>query len=105
MHTGIGKALPKLTGQLHHGISKKICEGLDKHPKLKGQYKPRDPRFVTQAKDIDSHLGYQKWHRQLDDEILNWLEAHPDADSAAFEGYFRWRYSQPDLKSIFPNGF
>jgi len=97
-------AAPALTGQMHHGISKTICRELDKHPKLSNRYKPRDARFVTQAKDIDSHIGYQKWHRDLDNEIIDWLQNNQAADSAAFEDFLRWRYSQPDLKAVFPNG-
>jgi RHS repeat-associated protein len=95
----------KLTGQIHHGISNKIHKTLEQHPKLKGLYEPRDARFVTQAKDITSHKGYQKWHRQLDKEVSDWLKNNPNANPQQFENYLNERYNQPDLKDFFPNGF
>jgi hypothetical protein len=92
----------RLTGQEHHGISKKIHKALEQHPKLKGQYQARDPRLVTQAKDIPSHKGYQKWHRDLDAEVAEWVETHPKATTQDFENFLRQRYSQPDLIDRFP---
>jgi hypothetical protein len=41
----------KCTGQWHHGITKQIHTELEDHPLLKGLYKYRDDRFVTQAVD------------------------------------------------------
>jgi RHS repeat-associated protein len=92
--------------QLHHGISKSIYEALEKHKNLKGLYKARDSRFVTKAKDYASHHGYQQWHRELDDEVVEWLEGPgKDATPEQFVQYLRGRYSQPDLVERFPDGF
>jgi hypothetical protein len=74
------------------------------HPNLKGAYEPRDPRFVTQAKDAASHRGYEKWHRALDAEISDWIRNNPNATMEDFEEYLSQRYSQPDLSDRFPNG-
>jgi hypothetical protein len=93
------------TGQIHHPISKPVAKALDEHPNLSGQYQPRDPRFTTQAIDEAAHRGYQTWHRELDAEVSQWVRNNPQASSEAFEGWLRWRYSQPDLKARFPNGF
>jgi len=71
---------------------------------LKGAYKARDPRFVTQAKDLPSHIGYQTWHRKLDEEVLAWFEIHKKATPAEFEEFLKKRYSQPDLLERFPKG-
>lgn len=42
--------------------SASACEALDEHSKLRGLYRPRDPRFVSRAVDEQSHCGYQQWH-------------------------------------------
>ena len=94
----------KLTGQLHHAISKKIYTALEKHPTLKGLYRYRDPRFATRAKDLASHCGYQTCHRNLDDEVVRWIYRYRKTTSEQFETYLRNRYSDPDLLGRFPNG-
>ncbi|NMC34790.1 MAG: hypothetical protein GYA36_20395, partial [Veillonellaceae bacterium] len=93
------------TGQIHHPISKAVFKALERHPILKGHYRPRDPRFTTQAIDKAAHKGYQRWHRVLDDEVAMWVNEHQDATPKQFESWLRWRYSQPDLLERFPNGF
>jgi hypothetical protein len=97
----------RLTGQIHHPISTKIARELEKHPTLKGKYTARDPRFTTRAVDKEAHKGYQKWHRDFDKEVVEWLgrEENKAATPAQFEAWLRWRYSQPDLKARFPIGF
>ncbi|MGL4419168.1 MAG: RHS repeat-associated core domain-containing protein, partial [Gemmataceae bacterium] len=101
------KAPSILTGQIHHPISTKIGRELEAHPTLKGNYTPCDPRFTTQAVDEASHKGYQKWHRELDQEVIDWLRDPKNraATTKQFEDWLRWRYGQPDLKARFPNGF
>ena len=101
-------AAPKqLTGQTHHPISTKVARELEQHPTLKGKYTPRDPRFTTQGVDEAAHKGYQTWHRELDDEVISWLRdpKNLNATPEQFEAWLRWRYTQPDLKARFPNGF
>jgi hypothetical protein len=92
------------TGQWHHAISKNVYEALQKHPLLKGLYKYRDDRFVTQAVNKQVHNGYQKWHIDLDDKIARWIDANQTAGPKEFEDYLRKKYAEPMLKAIFPNG-
>jgi hypothetical protein len=100
-----GPAKPQPTGQLHHPISKRIAQVLKDHPTLRGHYTERDPRFVTRAANKESHNGYQQWHRDLDDEVIRWLARYRNATPEQFEAYLRHRYSQPDLRARFPDGF
>jgi hypothetical protein len=103
---GVGNgSATKLTGQKHHPISKKVHEALENHPKLRGNYRYRDPRFVAQAKDLGAHNGYQDWHIALDKEVIRWIEDHQTATPAQFEKFLRERYDMPDLANRFPNGF
>jgi len=96
---------PHCKGQEHHPISRPIAEQLSKHPTLKGLYKPRDPRFVARAKDEQSHCGYQEWHREVDKEVINWLNKHPKATPKEFMDKLRDIYSRPEMRERFPNGF
>jgi len=96
--------LGKLAGQTHHAISSKVHDALEKVKTLAGCFRPRDPRLVAKAKELADHYGYQRWHRELDDEVVQWIEAHPKATPEQFMRWLRWRYSQPDLKARFPEG-
>jgi hypothetical protein len=60
--------------------------------------------WTVKKDDVISHKGYQRWHRTLDDEIVEWLGAHNRATAHEFEDYLIQRYSQDDLIEIFPNG-
>jgi hypothetical protein len=99
-----GGPTESLTGQYHHAVGTKIHRATEAHPNLTGQYQARDSRFVTQAKDAPSHRGYQHWHRDLDNEVIQWIQRNPQATTADFETFLRQRYSQPDLLDRFPNG-
>lgn len=94
----------QLTGQMHHGISRTIHKAVEQHPNLKGLCTARDSRFVTQAKDLASHRGYDTFHRNLDAEIAGWIRSNPNATQAQFEGYLRGVYQRPDVLAHFPNG-
>jgi hypothetical protein len=96
---------PQCKGQQHHLISRRIAKGLSRHPTLKGFYEPRDPRFVSRAKDEQSHCGYQEWHRKVDEEVVKWLEQFPQATPKQFMDKLRDIYSRPEMKARFPNGF
>lgn len=96
---------PNCKGQNHHLISRLIAKALERHLKLKGLYKPRDPRFVARAKDEPSHCGYQEWHRKLDAELIDWLEKTPEATPQEFMGKLREIYSRPEMRARFPHGF
>jgi hypothetical protein len=61
---------PDCQGQNHHVISRPIAKALEDHETLRGLYEPRDERYVAKAKDKESHCGYQKWHRDVDLEVI-----------------------------------
>jgi hypothetical protein len=96
---------PNCKGQNHHLISRPIAKALEKHPNLRGLYKPRDPRFVARAKDEPSHCGYQEWHRKVDEEIIDWLDKTSDATPQQFMDKLRELYSRPEMRARFPHGF
>lgn len=100
---GAGAAVT--TGQRHHVISARIKGAIERHPTLAGEFSRRDPRFITQAVDDSVHRGYQRWHRDLDEEVARWLGLNRNVTPRQFEGYLRNRYGQPDLRGSFPNGF
>ncbi|HMY15471.1 MAG TPA: hypothetical protein PKA58_04035 [Polyangium sp.] len=95
----------RCTGQVHHAISKKIHVELEKYPNLKGVYKYRDNRFVTQAIDKAAHNGYDKWHRAYEEQVKDWLRVHHTATPAEFEAYLFDLYKTDNaLNWRFPNG-
>jgi hypothetical protein len=96
---------PHCKGQNHHLISRPIAKGLEDHPTLKGLFEPRDSRFVSRARDEQSHCGYQEWHRKVDAEVVAWLKEHPKATPKEFMDKLRDIYSRPDMKARFPHGF
>ncbi|WNG16849.1 Wall-associated protein precursor [Cystobacter fuscus] len=96
---------PQCKGQNHHLISRPIAKGLSRHATLKGLFEPRDPRFVSRAKDEKSHCGYQEWHRKVDEEVVEWLKEHPKATLEQFMNKLREIYSRPEMQSRFPHGF
>ncbi|MCY1018506.1 hypothetical protein [Pyxidicoccus sp. MSG2] len=100
-----GPAASSATGQLHHVISKRIAAELEDHSTLSGLYTARDPRFVTRAADKAAHNGYQKWHRDVDDEVIGWLRRYNNATPQEFEAFLRQIYSRPAMRARFPNGF
>ncbi len=95
----------ELTGQQHHAISQPIYNALEDSPGLGGQYRLRDPRLASRAKDLASHKGYQQWHRSLDQEIRQWVKDNPKATPAQFEKWLKRRYNKRDLRDRFPKGF
>lgn len=95
---------PHCKGQEHHLISRPIAKALEDHPTLKGLYKPRDRRFVTRAKDEQSHCGYQQWHRDVDKEIVGWLKDNSKATPKEFMDKLREIYGRPDMLARFPDG-
>jgi len=94
--------------QLHHAITRRISDqlgdmGLQRH------FRYRDPRYTSRARDYDAHHGYQQWHIDLDDRVVDWLQGHLDAardhaDDLAdrFIDWLRDVYDQPDLQRRFP---
>jgi len=96
---------PDCKGQRHHVISKPIAKELEEHRTLRGHYKARDPRFVVQARDEQSHCGYQQWHRDVDEEVIGWLRRAKNATPEEFERFLREVYSRPAMRERFPHGF
>ena len=93
-----------LTGELHHAVSKPVHKALQRHPNLKGLYKYRDPRFAARAKDPSSHRGYERWHRDLCAEKVEWIQTNRVATPTDFEAFLKARYAKPDLQERFPEG-
>ena len=96
---------PQCKGQQHHLISRPIAKKLEDHPTLQGLYKPRDPRFVTQAKDEQAHCGYQEWHRDVDKEVVDWLNRYSKATPKELMDKLREIYNRPEMLARFPDGF
>ena len=95
----------RCTGQVHHAISKKIHDELQKHAVLKDVYKARDNRFVTQAIDKAAHNGYDSWHRSYERQVEAWLKTYDQATPAQFEAYLFDLYkTDQELARRFPNG-
>jgi hypothetical protein len=96
---------PECKGQLHHVSSRPIAKALEDHATLRGHYKARDPRFVTRAVDEQAHCGYQQWHRDVDEEVINWLADNFEATPKQFEAFLREIYRRPEMLKRFPHGF
>jgi hypothetical protein len=96
---------PDCQGQNHHVISRPIAKALEKHETLGGLYEPRDERYVAKAKDKESYCGYQKWHRDVDLEVIEWLRRFAKATPEQFMNKLREIYNRKDMLKRFPNGF
>ncbi|HYO72840.1 MAG TPA: Wall-associated protein precursor [Archangium sp.] len=96
---------PQCTGQEHHIISRPIARELENHLTLRGLYEPRDERFKLRAKDKESHCGYQQWHRDVDQEVIRWLQREVTATPRQFWKFLRELYSRPEMRKRFPGGF
>ncbi|MBL9006900.1 MAG: hypothetical protein JNJ46_21775, partial [Myxococcales bacterium] len=96
---------PLKPGQVHHAISRRVHRALERHRVLAGHYQARDPRFVLQAADGNAHRGYQRWHQDLDQEVMNWIEQNRLATPGEFEAHLRSLYERPELLQRFPRGF
>jgi hypothetical protein len=89
-----------LTGQIHHMLSKKILDALSKHKTLSGVFKKNS--LLVQALNKASHIGYQGWHIQYDDEVVEWLDENQDATAEEFIEFLKSVYDRADLKERFP---
>jgi hypothetical protein len=100
------RAARAATGQLHHAISTKVHRALENHPNLRGAYQLRDPRLVTRAADKQAHYSYQRWHRELDEEVVRWLQSPKNKEATVedFEKFLRSLYDQPEMRKRFPEG-
>jgi hypothetical protein len=75
---------------------------LENHPKLRGIFQRDDPRFVAVAGDLDYHNGYSRWHVQLDDRVVEWIEGNRRATPEVFLQELEREYSQPAMRVRFP---
>ncbi len=92
-----------LQGQMHHVFSNKIMRELGRHRVLKGVFRRND--LITQGLDESSHIGYQTWHRQYDDEVVEWL-TNPDNVNVTKNEFLQFLeevYERADMNERFPN--
>lgn len=99
----VSKGTVKATGQVHHVLSNKIMRSLNNHPTLKGKFNREDLMFKYRPKDLESHKGYQKWHREYDAKVVNWLENNPRSTEQQFRKYLNDLHQQTWLKDRIPN--
>ena len=90
------------TGQRHHILSNKIMEQLNQHQTLAGIFGRND--MLVQAVNPESHRGYQIWHREYDDQVVEWLEANADANATQFLSFLKGVYEHSSMKERFPGG-
>jgi RHS repeat-associated protein len=100
--TKILRNFVKLTGQVHHLISNRVLAAMKSHKALSAGADAMRARLKKQAVDLAAHNGYQKWHRDLDDEIVSWIRNHENATEDEFLRYLDGVYNRPEIKSRFP---
>jgi hypothetical protein len=55
---------------------------------------------------MEQRIGdIKKWHRDLDDEVVNWIRGNRDTNGDDFLAFLKNLYERPDIKARFPNGF
>lgn len=91
---------PGATGQAHHPISRKIERAARRNPNLQGQV-TRDGWGTVQATGLKDHLGYQRWHRDLDAEIINWIEGNKTAGLSDFIKFMNKKYAADGMRARF----
>ena len=87
-------------GQNHHVISNKINKVKLQNSKL-DSISRNDPRFQVKALTSGGHKGYQKWHRQYDKTIVDWLKSHPNASAGEFINKINSVFAKPGMVKIF----
>jgi hypothetical protein len=92
-------------GQNHHLLTNKVMRALDKHRTLRGVFKRDDKRFQYLAKDAEAHKGYDEWHREIDDEVVNWIKDRNNAEATPkeFIRYLHDYYQAPRQSRRIPN--
>ena len=56
---------------------------------------------TLQALTKDAHRGYQTWHRDLDDDIVNWITKNEKASLSMFTDYMNELYCAHDMVERF----
>jgi len=90
-------------GQIHHLFSKAIMNALQRHPTLSGLFNRENPLFKYPAANRDAHKGYQEWHRNVDNEVVQWLRSREDATIQEFTGLMMKIYQRPEISGRVPN--
>ncbi|HYO58375.1 hypothetical protein [Archangium sp.] len=54
---------------------------------------------------MHARCGYQEWHREVDKEVIVWLDRYSKATPKQFMDKLREIYSRPEMKERFPHGF
>ncbi|MEA4826009.1 MAG: polymorphic toxin-type HINT domain-containing protein, partial [Clostridium sp.] len=90
-------------GQVHHILTNKTMKALDDHPTLKGKFNREGPMFKYKAADVDAHKGYQQWHRDVDNTVVDWLQNNPKATEQQFKNFLNKLYQNPDISKRIPN--
>jgi len=75
---------------------------LNRHPTLKGVFEREDPAFKYRAVDADAHIGYQHWHRDIDNKAVEWLQRNQLATPEQFKKFLNDIYQSPDISSRIP---
>ncbi len=92
----------KATGQMHHLLSNKIMRQLGKHPNLKGVFNRENPTYKYRTLNEQAHRGYQRWPREYDKKVVNWLRSNPNATAAEFKNYLNSIHQEVGLSLVYP---
>lgn len=90
-----------LLGQGHHVLSNQIMRALGNHP-LRGLFNRASS--VIQALTESAHRGYQSWHRQIDQHMVEWLQRHQNATPLEFWREMYNQYNTRDMIKRFGEG-
>ncbi len=82
-------------------FSNPVMRALNNHPTLNGVFGRED--ILTQARNLDDHRGYQTWHRNIDAEVVTWLNNNPAATQQEFLEFLLQVYQSPDMQASFPD--
>lgn len=97
-----GFAFLRRAGQLHYVLSNPIMRELSQHATLAGVFARNDPRFLVRAANRAAHNGYQTWHRNIDDQMVAWLIANPNATPRQFPKELDRFYGKRSIRAKFP---
>ena len=92
---------PNATGQEHHPISNKIERAAQSTENL-NDLSRLDTGTIT-ASTLDDHKGYQKWHREIDDAVVSWIESNPSASVDDFVEQMNTLYGTDEMVARFEN--
>ncbi len=92
---------PNATGQEHHPISNKIERAAQSTENL-NDLSRLDTGTIT-ASTLDDHKGYQKWHREIDDAVVSWIESNPSASVDDFVEQMNNLYGTDEMVARFEN--